>query len=361
MVRAAPPQLAPAEGTGEVSPVTFRIRAFATPRYTAEVVDAPRQFQEAVDETNRVFSGIGVTFRVDSFSVWEPPDEEVTTALAALKAREPGHDSEWCVGLLGSLPRASASFHELGYAYVLGRHLVVRAPARADEVDDIERGFDEIAAADRERLTKSRRRHRASALLLHELGHTLGALHDDVAASLMNPAYANDRSGFSPQNAGLMQTTARHRGAKETDDRGLANELLQRLDGIGGRGDFVAKDREEMRVLLTELSGASRATPAAPVAAPRPAAPPPSTEFAPDDLHGLSDSDREIFRIAKETLAKGDAARAWETGKPLFSRYPTSYSTQDLRCQIAMAKLPFEKARPECDPVMRLSRAPGSR
>ncbi len=349
--RAAPAELSRAEGTGEVALRPLRVRALATQRYTAQVVDAPRQFQESIDEANRVLSGMGVRIALESFKPWDAPEEDLLAALAALKAKETGRDVDGYVGLVGSLPRASASFHELGYAHVLGRHLVLRAPARADEVDAIERNLDELSSEERDRLTKNRRKHRAASLLLHELGHILGALHDSASASLMNPGYAPERSGFSPENVGLMQITLRHRGAREPDDRALAKELLSRLDGLGSQGAFVAKDREEMRALLKELS-----EPRAP-APPAKAAP---AEPVPEDLQALSEQDRQIYRQTKELFAKGDAPGAWEKGKALFTMYPNSFPVQDLRCHVALGRFSYEKARPECDPVMRLTReAPG--
>lgn len=351
LVRAAPPELSRAEGTGAITQTKLRVRALATPRYTAQVVDAPRQFQESVDEANRVLAGIGVRLEVESFTIWETPDEDLSAALGALAAKERGDGADWYVGLLGALPRASASFHELGYARVLGRHLVLRAPSRADEVDAIERNLDELGDEERRRLTTGRRRHRAAAILLHELGHTLGALHDDVSASLMNPEYATQRSSFGPENVGFMQTTLRHRGAREPDDRSLAKDLSKRLDEAGPRGAFVARDREEMRALLTRL--AAPPVPPSGLVAVATAAP---AELIAEDVRGLSPPDRETFRQAKALQAMGDSKGAWEKGKALFSRYPKSLSVQDLRCQVAMGRLSYDAARPECDAVVKLTR-----
>ncbi len=350
LVRAAPPELARAEGTGPITQMKLRVRALATPRYTAQVVDAPRQFQESVDEANRVLAGIGVRLEVESFTIWETSDEDLSAALGALSAKERGDEADWYVGLLGALPRASASFHELGYARVLGRHLVLRAPSRADEVDAIERNLDELSDEERRRLTTGRRRHRAAAILLHELGHTLGALHDDASASLMNPEYATERRSFGPENVGFMQITLRHRGARAPDDAPLARDLLKHLDEASPRGAFVAKDREEMRALLTKL-----AAPPAP-SAPGARATVAPAELIPEDVRGLSEPDRETFRQAKALQALGDSAGAWERGKAVFSRYPKVLSVQDLRCQVAMSRLSYDAARPECDAVVKLTR-----
>ncbi len=72
---------------------------------------------------------------------------------------------------------------------VPGKHLVLRATGAAEEKDDIDRAFDQLSVEDRAKLGRVRARHRATAVLLHELGHSLGALHVRDPQSLMSPAY----------------------------------------------------------------------------------------------------------------------------------------------------------------------------
>ena len=52
----------------------------------------------------------------------------------------------------------------------------------------------------------------------------------------------------------------------------------------------------------------------------------------------------------------GANVAAWEIMKPLVAAYPSSFAVQDLRCRIAMQALSFAAARPECDPIMQLSK-----
>jgi predicted Zn-dependent protease len=40
----------------------------------------------------------------------------------------------------------------------------------------------------RDRIVRARRRHRAEAVFLHEIGHVLGALHETDPVSLMHTA-----------------------------------------------------------------------------------------------------------------------------------------------------------------------------
>jgi len=353
MARATPPKLLRAEAHGTITPLTVSVHAAATSRYTSQVVDARRQFEEAVAENNRVLSGVGITLRVDSFEVWETDEDDLFKALSALEAKEKAGPATLHVGLLGALPRATASFHELGLASVLGHHLVLRAPARADEVDAIEHGFSELTADEREGLVKGRRKHRAAALLLHEVGHTFGAIHDGASVSLMNPEYTHERSGFSEENATLMAIVVRHRAAPPTakSAAALAKELEDTLAKMGSGGDFVEKDRDEMRSLLAGMRGAAPA-PSAPARSPAaPAAP--ATSDA--DLEGLPPEGRATFRRAEALFTAGDASAAWEAGKALFVAHPKSFATQDLRCRVAMKAFAYDKAIGECEAISALT------
>jgi hypothetical protein len=78
-------------------------------------------------------------------------------------------------------------------------------------------------------------------------------------------------------------------------------------------------------------------------------------------LDDLTPAHRELFRTSSAAFDSGDPKGAWDRAKPLFSAYPNSYAVQDLRCRMAMALASYDAARPECDPVMRLSRGPGKK
>ena len=95
------------------------------------------------------------------------------------------------------------SFHELGRARVLGRHVVLRTMDDVGELRALE-GFDTLEPTERSRLYQQRKRHKETAVLLHELGHCLGALHTREPAELMHPQYTSDMQSFAPENLELM-------------------------------------------------------------------------------------------------------------------------------------------------------------
>src|SRR5207302_2313499 len=98
-------------------------------------------------------------------------EDDLTAALTALRTDDPGNDVDWVIGMVGGLPRVTRSFHDVGMAHVSGKHVVLRAAADAEEQTAIERNFDELKADERADLARARKRHRAVAVLLHEIGH----------------------------------------------------------------------------------------------------------------------------------------------------------------------------------------------
>jgi hypothetical protein len=403
--------LSGAGANGRLTPI--RVHVVASPKYTAQVIDAPKRFRETVDEANCVLSGAGVVLDVASFETWSPSEDDLPVTLAALEKAFPGNGEDLYVGLVGSVPRLALSFHDVGYATVLGHHVVLRAPSRADDVDAIQRNLDELSTEEREQLIRSRRNHRAAVVLLHELGHTLGAVHETAESSIMSTSYAAERSAFGPGNMAILNATLRHRAAHEAQRGALAREILGTLDQQ--KGDFVPADLATTRAYVAEIAEresspspvenqASPASPASPASttstssAPRRAGwlptpaittrlPPPSLsastasavasasaptsgkpstqangpENAVTGLDELSPAHRELFRTSNAAFESGDAKGAWDRAKPLFSAYPNSYAVQDLRCKMAMALASYDAARPECDSVMRLSRSPGKK
>lgn len=394
-------------GTGAHGRLTpIRVHVVASPKYTAQVIDAPKRFRETVEEANHVLSGAGVVLDVTSFETWSPSEDDLPVTLAALEKTYPGNGEDLYVGLVGSVPRLALSFHDVGYATVLGHHLVLRAPSRADDVDAIQRNLDELSTEDREQLIRSRRNHRAAVVLLHELGHTLGAVHEIAESSIMSTSYAAERSAFGPGNRAILNATLRHRAAHEERRGALARELLGTLDQQ--KADFVPADFASTRAYLAEIaeresspspaesepSTSSSASTTSTSSPPRKAGwlptpaittrlPPPSLsastasasasasakpaaqanapETAVPGLDELTPAHRELFRTSNAAFDAGDPKGAWDRAKPLFSAYPNSYAVQDLRCRMAMALASYDAARPECDPVMRLSRGPGRR
>jgi biopolymer transport protein ExbD len=67
--------------------------------------------------------------------------------------------------------------------------------------------FRDLTADERDQLYVSRRRHKTAAVLLHELGHNLGAAHQDEPDTIMNPKYSDHSSSFDSHTRELMMAT----------------------------------------------------------------------------------------------------------------------------------------------------------
>jgi hypothetical protein len=320
------------------------VRALVTRSFTAQVVDAPRHLRDLLDDVNRVTErDLGAHLELVETRVWEPlREDDIDSVFESLEKTDPGEGVDWVAGFIGALPRATRSFHEAGKGTLVGKHIVVRAPSSAERHGNIEKAFDELPEVERRDLEKRLRRHRAAAVFLHELGHTLGSVHETSPQSIMFPEYNAKMSAFGPSANEVMRAATAKHGSSETD---VAKEIVAALERAPS-GVFVEAERARLVTQLESLIGRKGAK--ARVAS-QPA------EVAVPETPELTDGDRERFVEAYRASARGDVVAAWNAAQPLFAAYPRSMSVQELRCQLASKSMRFELARRECDPLMRLS------
>jgi hypothetical protein len=359
--QAATPESLHASDTGSSSGGrTFRVRLHATPAYAQATIDWEKQARDVVDEANRMLApAVGVRLAVSDAAAWTPTasEQDLSAVLADLAASDHGDGVELVLGLVGGLPRDASSFHEAGLGEVLGKHAVVRTAARLDENLAVEKGFTELSEEDKSRLLRDRARHRAVAVLLHEVGHVLGAMHETDPHSLMNARYDPRMQAFSLEATEVMHITVSHRAegatVSERDDTSLATELLAYFTRTPN-GPWSEGERE---IEVARLEAMKGGTP--PVAAPSPSSTAPeTTPDAPPDpaLSSLSAADHVRYDTAITELRDNHVSRAWTAASPLFARYPDIYPVQDLRCQLALL-MHFDAARTkdECAAMTRLS------
>ncbi len=325
---------------------TFRVRVRPTSRYLGQTVDTPRRVADLFDDANRILEpSLGLHLEVDHVQPWaSDADDDLGTALAALDRDDDASDADLVVGLIGALPVQTDSFHQLGMAQMVGKHLVVRAANRLGEHDSLEQSFAELSADDRARIEGQRKRHRALAVFLHEVGHTLGALHENDERSLMHPSYSPKMAGFGGGAIALMRITLDGGGAREIAAERLA--LLRTATGT----DWVPSERDAEVARLEALT-------AGPPADAGPAAAQASTAAidVPFELRG---ADRDRYVRAVQELHAGVVASAWSDARPLFAAYPGVYAVQDLRCQLAMLRwLDRDALKAECAALGRLADA----
>jgi Matrixin len=348
---------------------TLRVRLHATPAYAQTTVDWQKQARDVVDEANRMLGpAVGVRLDVKDATSWTPTasEQDLSVALADLAASDHGDGVELVVGLVGGLPRDATSFHQAGLAELLGKYAVLRTAARFDENVAVEKGFSELSDEERSRLLRDRARHRAVAVLLHEVGHVLGAMHEADQHSLMNPRYDTQMQAFSLEATEVMHITVSHRAegatVSERDDVSLATELLAYLAKTPNL-PWVDGEREaEVARLEAMKGGAAPAIAASSAVIPSSAAPDATPETAPvaqvdPALAALPTADRARYDTAVAELGANHVDRAWSAASPLFARYPDLYAVQDLRCQLAiLRRFDSDRTAGECAAMKRLKR-----
>lgn len=343
----------------------FKVRFHATTKYASQTVDWKHDTRDLVDGVDDVL-GPGFSSRLDvaAMESWAPTttSDDLDDLMRSLGEEDAGSDVDFVVGLVGGLPKLTTSFHQLGSAIILGKHIVLRAGTDLHEHDVMEKNLDALPEDERVKLLHDRRRHRAVAVFLHELGHTLGGVHETTPKGLMLPTYDTSMTGFGPATTELLGHTFARRAEKFTP--AVAAELLAVYEGTNApawdakeRAYIVARLRaivepppQPQGVPVTKSNGGATGTPgvAASDGGPRPI-----EEVGPQ----LAEADRPIYSAAADLTRQGKLDEAWTKGKPLFAKYPKVYGVQDLRCQLAMAKkLPWSEAKVECADLLQLTK-----
>lgn len=327
---------------------TMAVRAYATPRFAAEVVDVEDYVTALLERANAVIEPtLSLRLRFDGVRPWKVTSEDdIRTLLDQLVATDPGEDVGWVMGLAGSVPRFEESHDVLGRAQLLGNHLVVRAMHDASEFDAIEEGFAELDATERATLYRARLRHKTTTVFLHELGHTLGVPHVRGKGTIMHPRYDSKVVSFSAASTRVMLTTTEQRVSdKPASRRDFALKLGKQLRDT--KHLWNPEDYAQLRVQLGQMARVEPATVAA----------------TPPSVPGLRSEDQARFAQALELERQRRPCDALETASPLFSRYPDVYEIQDLRCRLALARGGSVRTitRKECAPLMRLVEEKSSR
>jgi len=357
--------LADEEGKAITVPThSYRVRAYVSQRYRGQTVDWNHTLRSTIDDGNQVLvPGVGVRLQVVSADPWEPSNEDdLESVLTQLEKEHPADDCDWVVAMVSALPITTSSFHKQGLARVLGKHIVLRGVGVLGERDQIDRAFDQLDESSRARLAKQRMAHRAETVLLHEIGHTLGAIHETSAESLMFHSYDHRMSGYTGRSLSIMTAGVRDRNATSPEEHEEARrEMLSRI-AADPDGGWVAADRTMLQTLLESRGHVASAPAQRTPATPPPATDPqPSTPAIPPPPKELTPAEQELFTRAWTLGREGKPEEAWTVAKPLF-KYETSFAVQDLRCQLASATgVSFNVARKECEPLMKLTMSPDAK
>jgi hypothetical protein len=273
-------------------PLTLRIHVSGTFASTAGGTHA--RIREIVRDADRIFwSDVGAHLVVDEIvDGWKVDVSSSEGALNDLHATDPGDGVDVVVGMLGGESHAN---DWTGGRAMLGKSVMV---VRSEDADE------------------EWQRQATVVVFLHELGHALGAPHDDAPGDIMNAHAGADARTYGESSSQIVQ-------------RGLA------LHGI----------EAEYRVHHASRTSTASATA-------------PSTDASSSALNGV---DRSTLEQANDAEHAGNPDAAWRLAEPLFSRYPDVVAVQDLRCRLAQARgLAWPDVRAECASLMKLMMAGAS-
>jgi matrixin len=189
---------------GRISRV--RIRVWADDAYRAQNLHWQQTFEDSLEHANEVLGGMFGVQLVAEFRSWSraAPGATLEDSLQALAELDPGDEVRTVVGLTSSLGIVAASFEKLGVAEVGGHHMILRGYADLEERKTFDRLFTELRQEERELLYQARRRHKTTGVLLHELGHNLGAEHVPDEDTLMHDTYSEHATTFDPRSRGVI-------------------------------------------------------------------------------------------------------------------------------------------------------------
>jgi len=237
LLKETPPTLvADGEWKGEVK--SAKIRVWADDDFRAQNIRWEQAFKAELDYANEVLAAqFGVRLEAE-FHAWDrhAPEASLADDLAALEQQDRGDGALSVVGLTSSLSLVSATFEQLGLASLPGRHLMLRGYADVEERKLFERLFHDLGLDERASLYTARRRHKTAALLLHELGHNLGAQHQPDPNTLMNKSYSDHAASFDAASRDVILATLDQRLARTPRVTGASHPTLAiTIDAAGRR------------------------------------------------------------------------------------------------------------------------------
>lgn len=286
------------------------------PRWNAEI-------DEEIDDVNQVLvPALGVRLEVSAVEAW--PTSNASRSLeqiaAALEVHDPGDGAAWVIGYAAAPATLPAAFDQQALAHPFGRHVVVLTAADGDGPTD---------ATDGARLAE-RRRHRRVAVLLHTLGHSLGAPHELDPSWIMHPDYGAPIRRLSVRSRELMTIglAARLEGGAPTDRRQLAARLIGHIEADPWGG----WDPNELRTWVAGLRALGDAAPSAPSANA-------DLPLPPAALEQLQRAERLAQRGAF-----GDALAELDI---LLLAYPASAQAHQARCEAQIGRRGVDHADSE--------------
>lgn len=298
----------------EGEPRMARVRIYADAGVRA-LPQWKEKITEQIDYAGQLLTPLlGVQLKVVEIRDWDRTGDP-TDALKALTDADPAKDVTWVIGYVAPNEVASKAMSALGYAELLGHHVVVRAWAQGPETEALSSQLADLNPAERTEVLAAHERHKQTVVLLHMLATTLGAIDEADPAWIQNPAYSPKQSAFSDRNRDLLQTAVDAR-ISEQEDKDIAHDLLEKIEKENW-GGWVASSRDDISAKLRSIVTASKAG-----------------EAAPD----IPVAAVEQFDRVKAIASRGDIPAALNELDNMLTAYPGNATMYLLKCQLLLAK-----------------------
>lgn len=350
--------------TAHAEPRTLRLRIYADSDYRSTVLHWQRGIRGQIVRVNHVLEAVfNVRFELEALRPW--PASHAGAALDAivteLEALDPAREVDFVVGLATPFRGVATSVHQIGWSHLLARHFVLRGMDDEQESLALDREFNLLDNKERQRIYSDRKDHKETVVFLHELGHALGALHEEGPAAIMNPGYDASRAAFTPFEKELLTFVLQRRldspGEQYPESEGLL-ALLQRAPADEGSD----KERAALLVFAQQRApyaaathGATTRLPQAPSATGP--APEPSALARPTVRLDLPAADVATYNHVAEALTARKLEEAWTLLQPLARKYPTNMPVTSLACALVAGHPRGAEARAVCDSALASGRS----
>lgn len=308
---------------GPLRPVTVRV--YADEEHRRAVLGWEVRFFRTVERANPLLRArFGAELVIESVRPWTRTGiGDLGGALEDLVQLEPQPDVDLIIGLTSPLGAPTGSVHQLGRARVLSPYLVLRGMDDLAEAQAWAQTLRLLDEDERQALYRERLRHKEVVVLLHELGHALGAPHVDWPGAVMRPIYERDAATFMEPDGWAMDLGLSGKGLSRGDPEVQANlrkalaQLYRRRRDFGdqrSRAELVAWLEERPQQVFDDVAWAEegqdepqgRVPPSGPGSAglEPPPPPPKSADQRLEEARRLGASDVEAAWIMAQAIAE---------------------------------------------------------
>jgi predicted Zn-dependent protease len=323
---------------GEVKAI--KVKAYADADYRAKTPRWKDRINDELDYANSLLTPmLGVRLELTDVVEWDhqAPDAPLRETLAALTEAASADDVGWVIGFTSPPTEPTNAFDELGAGELFGRHIVLRGYDDEAQTAAFHKQFPDVPVKDAGDALDARRRHKQTCLLLHQLGHTLGAIHETDPSWIIHATYDPQQATISERNRELMQIALDDRlKIKEMRDKvATATQVLAAIERNDWGGWVAGEKDDEVNTLRAIVDAAKKGQTAADI---------PAAVY-------------DQYSHAERLMQQGKQKEALAELDPLLAAYPGNAQIRLLLCKTHLAQKgpPSDKAKEACERAAELA------